>query len=87
MRKGKDQVPLEDLTKEQLVTKCKNQRKVINTLTEISIILKKRCEMYELVMSRKPLEHKLNVCFRETLSYMDEIEQIKQEKLKEKEEN
>lgn len=79
----KQLVSLEDLSKEELLQKCKNQRYVIARLNEIANILRKKCELYELVMSRRPLDQKIRVCINETLSYMEEIEEIKKEKINE----
>ncbi len=78
-KKANKQMPLENLTKEQWLEKCKNQRAVICQLRDAGRFLMKKVNLLELAISSKPLNYKLNIYMQETLSYMDDVEQLKQQ--------
>lgn len=73
----KKQIPLEEMTKEQLIQKCENQREQIKTLNQVLQLRQKELEIYKVCLSERPLNSKLQICMEETLSYMNEIEKLK----------
>ncbi len=75
----KSQAELESLSKQELLEKCKNQRQVICQLRDAGRFLMKRCNLLELALSEKPLNRKLDIYMQETLSYMDDVEQLKKQ--------
>ena len=79
MPKKKEQKPLEELTREELIEKCYNQRNLIKQLQEGGKQLLKEFIFLKDMLSEKNLPHKLRIATEETLSYMDEVEKMKQE--------
>lgn len=77
MAKKKQAVPLEELTREELITKCYNQRKLIKELQDAGKFLLRANEVYRAMVSQMNLPHKLKVCMDETMSLFDDIEQLK----------
>lgn len=77
MAKKKQAIPLEDLTREELITKCYNQRKLIKDLQDAGKFLMRANEVYRAMVSQMNLPHKLKVCMDETMSLFDDVEQLK----------
>ena len=77
MAKKKQATPLEDLTREELITKCYNQRKLIKDLQDAGKFLMRANEVYKAMVSQMNLPHKLKVCMDETMSLFDDVEQLK----------
>lgn len=77
MAKKKQAVPLEELTREELITKCYNQRKLIKELQDAGKFLLRANEVYRAMVSQMNLPHKLKVCMDETMSLFDDVEQLK----------
>ena len=77
MAKKKQATPLEDLTREELITKCYNQRKLIKDLQDAGKFLMRANEVYRAMVSQMNLPHKLKVCMDETMSLFDDVEQLK----------
>lgn len=73
----KKQIPLEEMTREELIQKCENQREQIKTLNQVLQSRQKELELYKVCLSERPLNSKLQICMEETLSYMNEIEKLK----------
>lgn len=73
----KKQIPLEEMTREELIQKCENQREQIKTLNQVLQSRQKELEIYKVCLSERPLNSKLQICMEETLAYMDEIEKLK----------
>ena len=73
----KKQIPLEEMTREELIQKCGNQREQIKTLNQVLQSRQKELEIYKVCLSERPLNQKLQICMEETLAYMDEIEKLK----------
>lgn len=73
----KKQIPLDEMTREELIQKCKNQREQIKTLNQVLQSRQKELEIYKVCLSERPLNSKLQICMEETLAYMDEIEKLK----------
>lgn len=71
------QIPLEEMTREELIQKCGNQREQIKTLNQVLQSRQKELELYKVCLLEKPLNSKLQICMEETLAYMDEIEKLK----------
>lgn len=77
MAKKKQAIPLEELTREELITKCYNQRKLIKDLQDAGKFLMRANEVYRAMVSHMNLPHKLKVCMDETMSLFDDVEQLK----------
>lgn len=77
MAKKKQAIPLEELTREELITKCYNQRKLIKDLQDAGKFLMRANEVYRAMVSQMNLPHKLKVCMDETMSLFDDVEQLK----------
>lgn len=77
MAKKKQAVPLEELTREELITKCYNQRKLIKELQDAGKFLLRANEVYRAMVSQMNLPHKLKVCMDETMFLFDDVEQLK----------
>lgn len=75
----KEKVRLEDLTHEELLKKCYNQKRVIKELNDKVNLLSSRNRVLETITSEKTLTHKLLVCMEETMSYIDDVENLKNE--------
>lgn len=73
----KKQIPLEEMTREELIQKCGNQREQIKTLNQVLQSRQKELELYKVCLSEKPLNSKLQICMEETLSFMEEVERFK----------
>ena len=73
----KKQIPLDEMTREELIQKCENQREQIKTLNQVLQSRQKELEIYKVCLSERPLNQKLQICMEETLAYMDEIEKLK----------
>lgn len=73
----KRQIPLDEMTREELIQKCENQREQIKTLNQVLQSRQKELELYKVCLSERPLNQKLQICMEETLAYMDEIEKLK----------
>lgn len=73
----KKQIPLDKMTREELIQKCENQRGQIKTLNQVLQSRQKELELYKVCLSERPLNSKLQICMEETLAYMDEIEKLK----------
>ena len=74
MAKKKQAIPLEELTREELITKCYNQRKLIKELQDAGKFLLRANEVYRAMVSQMNLPHKLKVCMDETMSLFDDVE-------------
>mgnify|MGYP003289473940 CR=1 FL=1 len=77
MAKKKQAIPLEELTREELITKCYNQRKLIKDLQDAGKFLMRANKVYRAMVSQMNLPHKLKVCLDETMSLFDDVEQLK----------
>lgn len=75
----KEKVRLEDLTHEELLKKCYNQKRVIQELNDKVKLLSSRNRVLETMTSEKSLTHKLLVCMEETLSYIDDVTDLRKE--------
>ena len=75
----KERVRLEDLTHEELLKKCYNQKRVIQELNTKVSDLNKKNRLLETVMGNTSLNHKLLVCMQETMSYIDDVDNLKNE--------
>ena len=73
----KKQIPLEEMTREELIKKCENQREQIKTLNQVLQSRQKELELYKVCLSERPLNQKLQICMEETLSFMEEVEKFK----------
>ena len=73
----KKKVELEELTKEELVAKCQNQKESLKVANDKIQSLSKELELVRVVLSEK-----LRICMEETLSYVEEVERLKNEKEK-----
>lgn len=77
MAKKKSTIPLEELTREELIKKCYNQRKLIKDLQGAGQHLLQENKVYKAMVSQMNLPHKLQVCLDETMSLFDDVEQLK----------
>ena len=68
---------LEELSKEELIKKCLNQRTLIQELQDKIKKLSKEVELKDVAMSSMKLNRKLDIYMSETLSYMEDIEYMK----------
>ena len=75
----KRSAPLEELPYEQLLKKCYNQKRVIQELNDKVKLLSSRNRVLETMTSEKSLTHKLLVCMEETLSYIDDVTDLRKE--------
>lgn len=75
----KEKVRLEDLTHEELLKKCYNQKRVIQELNGKISDLNKKNRLLETVMGNASLNHKLLLCMQETMSYIDDVDNLKNE--------
>lgn len=79
----KEQKPLEELTKEELIKKCKNQRSNIQQLEATLEKTQRELKFKDAMYSNISLPHKLQIAMNETLSYINEVERFKKEKANE----
>lgn len=79
----KEQKPLEELTKEELIKKCLNQRNNIQQLQATLERTQKELKFKDAMYSNISLPHKLQIAMLETLSYINEVERFKKEKVNE----
>ena len=79
----KQQKPLEELTKEELIKKCLNQRNNIQQLQATLEKTQREFSLHKAMHSDMSLPHKLQIAMNETLSYINEIERFKKEKANE----
>lgn len=68
---------LEELSREELIKKCLNQRALIQELQDKIKKLSKEVELKDVAMSSMKLNRKLDIYMSETLSYMEDIEYMK----------
>ena len=68
---------LEELSREELIKKCLNQRALIQELQDKIKKLSKEVELKDIAMSSMKLNRKLDIYMSETLSYMEDIEYMK----------
>jgi hypothetical protein len=68
---------IEDMSKEQLITKCYTYKNNLYIANEKIKSLTKELELARVVLSERRLTEKLRICMEETLSYMKEIERMK----------
>ena len=78
----KKKVELEELTKEELIAKCQNQKESLKVANDKIQSLSKELEIIRVVLSERRLSEKLRICMEETLSYVEEVERLKKEKEK-----
>ena len=78
----KKKVELEELTKEELIAKCQNQKESLKVANDKIQSLSKELEIIRVVLSERRLSEKLRICMEETLSYVEEVERLKNEKEK-----
>ena len=78
---NKQQKPLEELTKEELIKKCLNQRNNIQQLQATLEKTQKEFSLHKAMHSDMSLPHKLQIAMNETLSYINEIEIFKKERI------
>lgn len=76
---NKQQKPLEELTKEELIKKCLNQRNNIQQLQATLEKTQREFDLYKIMNSNRSLPLKLQIAMNETLSYINEIERFKKE--------
>ena len=72
-------IPLEKLSKNDLIKKCENQKQLIQNLVDKNKRLQDQCNILRLVVSNASIDHKLMVCMQETMSYIDDVEDLKNE--------
>lgn len=75
----KKQTPLEDLTKDELIKKCLNQRENIKQLQDKLKQIETKCDLLQTYMSSKSSRTKIDIYMEETLSFMEDIEELKKE--------
>jgi hypothetical protein len=68
-----------ELTKEELIKKCENQKLNIKQLENSLKIANSRINILQTITSEMNIYDKLNVCMQETLSYMEEVEELKKQ--------
>ncbi|MCK9576132.1 MAG: hypothetical protein M0R51_09415 [Clostridia bacterium] len=68
-----------ELTKEELIKKCENQKLNIKQLENSLKIANSRINVLQTITSEMNIYDKLNVCMQETLSYMEEVEELKKQ--------
>lgn len=68
---------LEEMSREELIEKCLNQRQHIQELQDKITSLKKEVELQKVAMSSMKLNRKLDIYMGETLSYMEDVEYMK----------
>lgn len=72
-------IPLEKLSKNDLIKKCENQKQLIQNLVDKNKRLQDQCNILRLIVSNKRIDHKVMVCMQETMSYIDDVEDLKNE--------
>lgn len=72
-------IPLEKLSKNDLIKKCENQKQLIQNLVDKNKRLQDQCNILRLVVSNANINHKLMVCMQETMSYIEDVEDLKNE--------
>lgn len=72
-------IPLENLSKNDLIKKCENQKQLIQNLVDKNKRLQDQCNILRLVVSNARIDYKLMVCMQETMSYIDDVEDLKNE--------
>lgn len=71
---------LEELTKEQLIKICKNQQREIRDLQEKNQTNEKKLEVYSTCTNKDlGISRRLEICMQETLSYIEDVEYLKEE--------
>lgn len=68
---------IEDMSKEQLITKCYTYKNNLYIANQKIISLTRELELLKVVLSERRLTEKMRICMEETLSYMKEIERMK----------
>lgn len=77
--KKKVQVPLEELSKEELIKKCYNQRELIKKLQDGGKYLLTLNELLKVEYGNMTIPHKVKIAYDETFSYMEDVERLKNE--------
>lgn len=75
-------IPLEDLSREELVKKCYNQRELIKQLQDAGKFLLEKITFLESFDRLSNINRKTQLCYEETMSLFDDIEQLKNENAK-----
>ena len=75
----REKKPLEELSKEELIIKCLNQRANIQLLQIKQEKLERENVLYKEMYSNIPLSAKVKVAMQETMSYINEVERLKKE--------
>ncbi len=74
-----EQKPLEELTREELIRKCYNQRNNIQQLQSKVEAAEKEKAFLKAMYSNWPINKKVEIAMKETLSYIEEVELLKEE--------
>lgn len=79
-KKSKNKVvALEELSKDELIKKCYNQRTLIKQLQDAGKFLLRKVEFLESFDRATSMSRKVEICYNETMSLFDDIEQLKNE--------
>lgn len=68
----KEKRPLENMTKEELIKKCQNQKGTIKDY-------KRQIEFLKNFIDESNLSRKIKICYEETISLFDDIEGLKKQ--------
>ena len=83
---SKEKNKLQTLTKEQLINKCINQKEALSSANAKITQLAKELLLKNIALSEVRVDYKVRVYMEETLSLIEDVEQLKKE-LKELKEN
>lgn len=75
----KEQKSLDDMTREELLVKCKNQRENLKMLADVIILIKREYKFLKAIDRTTTQSLKTQICFDETMSLFDDIEKLKEE--------
>lgn len=73
----KKQKELNELSQDELLKKCENQRVEIARLKSLLETKTKENEVLRVALSEKPMTEKMRICVNETLSLIDDVEDMK----------
>lgn len=73
----KKQKELGELSQDELLKKCENQRVEIARLKSLLETKTKENEILRVALSERPMTEKMRICINETLSLLDDVEDLK----------
>lgn len=79
MMAKKKQKELCELSQDELLKKCENQRVEIARLKGLLENKTKENEILRVALSERPMTEKMRICINETLSLLDDVEELKKE--------